>query len=48
MEYFDYPRGPWISMILNVLEQEVIEGNLKNQKEDLLNYAEGYLKKEMS
>ena len=47
-DHFDYPRGPWISMTLNKLEQEVVEGNLKNEKEALLAFAEDFLEKEMS
>lgn len=47
MDHFDYPKGPWISMTLNTLEREVVEGNLKNEKERLLNFAEEFLKKEM-
>jgi tRNA nucleotidyltransferase (CCA-adding enzyme) len=30
------------------LEQEVVEGNLKNEKEALLAFAEDFLEKEMS
>ncbi|MFR3687744.1 MAG: hypothetical protein ACLTXM_22220 [Enterococcus sp.] len=34
-------------MTLNKLEQEVVEGKLKNEKEELLAFAKEFLKKEM-
>lgn len=47
MSNFDYPRGPWISMTLKTLEQEVVEGHLTNEKAALLVYATDFLNRRM-
>ncbi|MFC4771340.1 CCA tRNA nucleotidyltransferase [Enterococcus hermanniensis] len=48
MAHFDYPRGAWISSTLHALEQEVVEGRLKNNNESLLAFAKTFLEEEMT